>query len=104
MTNPMRHRWAIMGLWLLSSVAGFMMVISVGLLLPSISADLGLTPTQQGFYGSAAFLGNLFLTLPISWWVSRYRPKILTTVTFTLSSALMFVQSIRMPPVPRMGD
>ena len=93
MTNPMRHRWAIMGLWLLSSVAGFMMVISVGLLLPSISADLGLTPTQQGFYGSAAFLGNLFLTLPISWWVSRYRPKILTTVTFTLSSALMFVQS-----------
>ena len=93
MTNPMRHRWAIMGLWLLSSVAGFMMVISVGLLLPSISADLGLTPTQQGFYGSAAFLGNLFLTLPISWWVSRYKPKILTTVTFTLSSALMFVQS-----------
>ena len=92
MTNPMRHRWAIMGLWFLSSVAGFMMVISVGLLLPSISADLGLTPTQQGFYGSAAFLGNLFLTLPISWWVSRYRPKILTTVTFTLSSALMFVQ------------
>ena len=93
MTNPLRHRWAIMGLWLLSSVAGFMMVISVGLLLPSISADLKLTPTQQGFYGSAAFLGNLFLTLPISWWVSRYRPKILTTVTFTLSSALMFVQS-----------
>ena len=92
MTNPMRHRWAIMGLWLLSSVAGFMMVISVGLLLPSISADLGLSPTQQGFYGSAAFLGNLFLTLPISWWVSRYKPKILTTVTFTLSSALMFVQ------------
>ena len=92
MTNPMRHRWAIMGLWLLASVAGFMMVISVGLLLPSISADLSLTPTQQGFYGSAAFLGNLFLTLPISWWVSRYRPKILTTVTFTLSSALMFVQ------------
>ena len=93
MTNPLRHRWAIMGLWLLASVAGFMMVISVGLLLPSISADLSLTPTQQGFYGSAAFLGNLFLTLPISWWVSRYRPKILTTVTFTLSSALMFVQS-----------
>ena len=92
MTNPLRHRWAIMGLWLLASVAGFMMVISVGLLLPSISADLSLTPTQQGFYGSAAFLGNLFLTLPISWWVSRYRPKILTTVTFTLSSALMFVQ------------
>ena len=93
MTNPLRHRWAIMGLWLLSSVAGFMMVISVGLLLPSISADLRLTPTQQGFYGSAAFLGNLFLTLPISWWVSRYRPKILTTVTFTLSAALIFVQS-----------
>ena len=93
MTNPMKSRWAIMGLWLLASVAGFMMVISVGLLLPSISADLELSPTQQGFYGSAAFLGNLFLALPISWWVSRYKPKILTTVTFVLSSSLMFVQS-----------
>ena len=92
MTNPMSHRWAIMSLWLLSSVAGFMMVISVGLLLPSISADLALTPTQQGFYGSAAFLGNLFLSLPVSWWVSRYKPKILTTITFTLGSLLLFVQ------------
>ena len=92
MTNPLRHRWAIMGLWLLASVAGIMMVISVGILLPSISADLGLSPTRQGFYGSAAFLGNLFLALPVSWWVSRYKPKILTTVTFALGSALLFIQ------------
>ncbi len=92
MTNPLRHRWTIMGLWLLASVAGIMMVISVGILLPAISADLNLSPTQQGFYGSAAFLGNLFLTLPISWWVSKYKPKILTTTTFTLGSALLFMQ------------
>ena len=92
MTNPLKRRWAIMGLWLLSSVTGIMMVISVGILLPSISSDLGLSPTQQGFYGSAAFLGNLFLTLPVSWWVSRYKPRILTTVTFTLGSALLFIQ------------
>ena len=89
-----RHRWAVMGLWMFSSVAGIMMVIAVGILLPSISADLGLNPSQQGFYGSAAFLGNLFLTLPVSWWVSRYRPKILTTATLALGSGLLFVQGL----------
>ena len=88
----LRHRWAVMGLWMFSSVVGIMMVIAVGILLPSISVDLNLNPSQQGFYGSAAFLGNLFLTLPVSWWVSRYRPKILTTATLALGSGLLFVQ------------
>ena len=87
------HRWTILGLLLVASVAAFMMAITVGVLLPSISADLSLSPTQQGILGSSAFVGNLFLALPLSWWTSQFRPKILTTVTLTAGALLMSLQA-----------
>ena len=87
------HRWTILGLLLLASVAAFMMAITVGVLLPSISADLDLSPTQQGFLGSSAFVGNLLLAIPLSWWTSQFRPKILTTVTLAAGALLMSVQA-----------
>ena len=87
------HRWTILGLLLVASVAAFMMAITVGVLLPSISADLDLSPTHQGILGSSAFVGNLVLALPLSWWTSQFRPKILTTVTLTAGALLMSVQA-----------
>ena len=90
--NAFSHRWTILGLLLFASVAAFMMAITVGILLPSISVDLDLRPTQQGFLGSSAFLGNLFLALPLSWWTSQFRPKILTTTTLTIGALLLAVQ------------
>ena len=87
------HRWTILGLLLVASVAAFMMAITVGVLLPSISADLDLSPTQQGILGSSAFVGNLVLALPLSWWTSQFRPKILTTVTLAAGAMLMSVQA-----------
>ena len=87
------HRWTILGLLLVASVAAFMMAITVGVLLPSISADLSLSPTQQGILGSSAFVGNLVLALPLSWWTSQFRPKILTTVTLVAGALLMSVQA-----------
>jgi len=87
------HRWTILGLLLVASVAAFMMAITVGVLLPSISADLSLSPTQQGILGSSAFVGNLFLALPLSWWTSQFRPKILTTVTLAAGALLMSLQA-----------
>lgn len=87
------HRWTILGLLLVASVAAFMMAITVGVLLPSISADLELSPTQQGILGSSAFVGNLVLALPLSWWTSQFRPKILTTVTLVAGALLMSVQA-----------
>ena len=69
------------------------MVVSImGLLLPSISSDLRLSPTQQGVLSSAAFWGNIALTLPIGWWASRFRPKPLTTITLAVGTGLIFIQ------------
>ena len=87
------HRWTILGLLLVASVAAFMMAITVGVLLPSISADLDLSPTHQGILGSSAFVGNLVLALPLSWWTSQFRPKMLTTVTLAAGALLMSVQA-----------
>ena len=86
------YRWVVMGIWLTASVSGFMVLSTLGILLPAISEDLELSPTQQGLLGSAAFWGNLALAIPLSWWTSRYSPKILTTVTLLLGTGFLFMQ------------
>ena len=86
------YRWVVMGVWLVSSVTGFMFISTLGILLPAISEELALSPTQQGLLGSAAFWGNLPLVVPLSWWTSRFGPKVLTTVTLVLGTAFLFLQ------------
>lgn len=81
-----------MVVWLVSGVSAFMMAIVVGILMPSIRAELGLSPAQQGFLGSSAFVGNLILAIPLSWWTSQFRPKPLTTVTLVIGAALLAFQ------------
>ena len=81
-----------MVVWLVSGVSAFMMAIVVGILMPSIRAELGLSPAQQGFLGSSAFVGNLILAIPLSWWTSQFRPKPLTTVTLIIVAALLAFQ------------
>ena len=88
------YRWLVVGLWMVAGVSGFMVLSTVGILLPSISADLDLSPSKQGLLGSAAFWGNITLAIPMSWWTSRYGPRALTTVTLTLSTAAMFLQAL----------
>ena len=87
------YRWVVMVIWMVSSVSGFMVVSTFGILLPEITAELGLSPTQQGLLGSAAFWGNLTLAVPLSWWLSRFSPKALTTVTMVFSTVFILVQA-----------
>ena len=91
-TAVSNYRWLVVGLWMVASVSGFMVLSTVGILLPSISADLHLSPSKQGLLGSAAFWGNITLALPMTWWTSRFGPRALTAVTLTLSTAALFLQ------------
>ena len=77
---------------MLSGVSGFMVLSTLGILLPAISADLHISPFQQGLLGSSAFWGNIALAIPLSWWTSRYGPKTLTSVTMVLGTAALFLQ------------
>lgn len=90
--RPSNYRWVVMGLWLFSSVSGFMMIYSLGILLPVISDDMKLTPGQQGLLGSASHWGNIALAIPISLWTSRIGAKKLTAVTLALGTATLFLQ------------
>ena len=87
------YRWVVMGIWLTASVAGFMIMSTIGILLPAISAELRLSPFQQGMLGSSAYWGNLVLAIPIGWWASRFSPKILTSVTLALGTLFLLAQS-----------
>jgi len=88
------YRWVVMGIWLTSSVVGFMIMSTVGILMPAISAELALSPFQQGMLGSAAYWGNLVLAIPLGWWASRFAPKILTTVTMVLGTLFLLSQAL----------
>ena len=86
------YRWVVLGLWSISQTSGYMFGATLGFLLPSISAEFSLSPSQQGLLGSSAFWGTLALGIPMSWWFSRYRVKTLTTITLALGTLLLFVQ------------
>lgn len=81
-----------MAVWSTSAVTGFMVSNTLGVLLPSMSAELHLSPTQQGLLGSAAFWGNLVLAIPLSWWASKFRPKTLTFITLVLGTGFILLQ------------
>jgi len=82
-----------MGIWLFSSVSSFMVLNTLGILLPAISADLDLSPSQQGLLGSASHWGNIALAIPLSWATSRLSPKWLTAATLTMATGCLFLQS-----------
>ena len=87
------YRWTVIGIWLFSSVSSFMVLNTLGILLPAISAELSLSPTQQGLLGSASHWGNIVLAIPLSWATSRLSPKWLTAGALTMATMCLFLQS-----------
>ena len=94
MTDLPGFRWAVIGLWLWSSVSSFMVINTVGIILPAITADLGLSPGQQGLVGSSTYWANICLALPFSWITSRFSARWLTLATLLLATLSLFVQSM----------
>lgn len=69
-----------------------MMVTTIGILLPSISADLNLSPSQQGILVASAFWCTPFLAIPMSSWTSKFHPKPLTMWTLIAGSICLIIQ------------
>ncbi len=70
-----------------------MVLNTLGILLPAISADLDLSPSQQGLLGSASHWGNIALAIPLSWATSKLSPKWLTATTRAMATGCLFLQS-----------
>lgn len=56
-------------------LAFVLMVFSLGVLLPDITRDLGLSPAQAGLLGAANWLVTALVSLPYAALLSRYSPK-----------------------------
>ncbi len=68
------YRWVVITTLTLSVSTALSSIFVIGLLLPDISKELGLSPSQQGWLGASVVFGNLILEIPIALWLSRYPP------------------------------
>ena len=92
MTSYPTYRWVLICLYLMSNVSAQMVINTLGILLPSITAGLGLSPSQQGLLGSAPFWSTIALAIPIAWAGSRLSPKWLTLITLVGCALCLFMQ------------
>lgn len=86
------YRWVVVNTWFVCSTATSMVNFGVGLLLPSMSEDLGLSPSQQGLLGSAAFWAGSVLAIAVSWSLSRFGPKALGVSALSLAALFLLLQ------------
>ena len=68
------YSWVVLGAFTTGAATALTTIFIFGLLLPDISEELGLSPSQQGWLGASVVLGNLVLGIPLNEWLSRYSP------------------------------
>ncbi|MFQ5875837.1 MAG: nitrate/nitrite transporter [Dehalococcoidia bacterium] len=88
-----RNRWLVIGLLTLVLSATFSVNLILGLLLPDISSDLNLSPSQQGWLGSSSLIAILLLGVPVSSWCSRYRPWRVLGIASLSVAGFVFLQA-----------
>ncbi len=93
MTRYPSYRWVVICLYLIASVSAQMVINTLGILLPAITASLDLSAGEQGILGSAPFWSTITLAIPIGWAGSRLSPKWLTAATLVGCALCLFMQS-----------
>ena len=93
LTKDGGYRWVVINVWHFASVSAFMVIYTLGILLPAITDDLSLSPSQQGLLGSAPHWGTILLAIPLGLAASQMSPKLLTTVTLLMLTLCLFLQS-----------
>ena len=87
------YRWVVINVWHFASVSAFMVIYTLGILLPTITDDLSLSPSQQGLLGSAPHWGTILLAIPLGLAASQMSPKLLTSVTLLMLTLCLLLQS-----------
>ena len=86
------YRWVVVAS--LTGCVGTTLTIlfTLGLLLPDISRDLGLSLSQQGWLASSVIFGNLALAIPLNLFLSRFRPWRIASLAFLLVGIFTLMQ------------
>ena len=86
------YRWVPLGAFTSGSATALATIFAFGLLLPDISDELGLSPSQEGLLGASAVFGNIALAIPLNEWLSRYRTWRVVLLCFLGISAFTLLQ------------
>ncbi len=92
-TPASAYRWVVIITWMGAHMWGIILIETLGIFLPSMREDMGLSPIQEGWLGSAPKVGILLIAIPSGWLFSRFRPKPLTTVTLLAGTLIMLFQA-----------
>lgn len=87
-----KYRFVVITAWMIPHVFGFILLESLGLMLPSINKEFNLSATEEGILGSAPRVGMMLLALPAGWWLSKWNAKRTTTITFVAGALLVVLQ------------
>ena len=86
------YGWVVMGvLWAVNLLIP-LAAVSLGVMLPPMTEELGITPIQAGVLGAAWFMGSALVSLPASIWLSRFSPKWVTFYSTLLAGVLLLAQ------------
>lgn len=83
------YPWVVIGNFTLSFSVIIVAISSLGLMLPQISEELDLSPSQQGWLGSSVLFANVLFAIPLNLWLSKYRPWITATASFLGASLFL---------------
>lgn len=85
-----RYRWYLIVGLCLCTAASLWYGFSIGLLLPDMSRDLGLSHSQEGALAGAFFVGQLIFMVPVSNLLSKWHPIRTMTAALLLTTMLLF--------------
>ena len=91
-TRSTGYGWVVMGfLWAVNLLIP-LAAVSLGIMLPPMTEELGISSIQAGLLGASWFLGSALVSLPASIWLSRFSPKWVTFYSTLLAGVLLLVQ------------
>lgn len=82
-----RRRWFVLGLLCLLALVNNIDRLTLSIAAPAMQSELGISATQIGLLGSAFSLLYAFGQLPSGWFVDRFGPRTLLSVSVAVWSA-----------------
>ena len=88
------YRWVIIAGMVLTVWAMTLPVLSFGLLLPEIREEFSLSLSQSGWLGSSVQVGNLLVTLPAGFLLTRFRPLKVVIASLVAGTVLTLLHGL----------
>lgn len=86
------YGWVVIGAFLAIDSLVWGVTFSLGIMIPVMSGDLGMSLRQSGWLGSINWMVPAILAIPAASWLGRYSPKKLITIAAVFEVPLLFAQ------------